>query len=623
MALELKLPIRATEYAEIVDALDANLPLNEGKVYASINHQFQQMIKVAKEKQKKILDILMGPDEPKTMKALNAKLKQVNKEVQDFSGYRLSKQIVNKYATATNDLAAQARDVIEPYLISKIQALDPNRIREIILDNATRNRTTKSLLNPSNLTAVYAYILNEGREHMRGRKFSSGNVFKIEMERYRADKAADPKFTSRPINEVLADYVVIDFSNMTPEAWEKLKTDAGFNADISNKQGAKKSKAKVKSKLDNGTLTISITDDIDLIAITQSDAKLREQTIPGYRTNVIDPLNQKMCALLVGYVETCGGKGSLMQKILDRMLQQNPYMFFFGDNANDITGLMGEISGQYLLTRLFEGAGIEKGLARWSGQRVNWEGHKLHRDILLDYMTNEFGIQIKNSTQGLRGQTEVDFADATVDTVLNSIGIQGFDQIAPYINQAAVLNEFNVPYNVSKVVETALKKKDGSPYTRSRKEYIQVAEPKDAMETPNTNPDRKTIYIDAHKKLDDVMIRVQRYLTFAAACLMYLDTVKTAELDANTLILLANEAFVSSAQILESLQKELKSAATATSSYFKVTQYYKKKDGVPKTIVGLLNSKLQSAQRTEIKATMRENLYFKSSFDFTALLPKS
>ena len=79
-------------------------------------------------------------------------------------------------------------------------------------------------------------------------------------------------------------------------------------------------------------------------------------------------------------------------------------------------------------------------------------------------MTNEFGIQIKNSTQGLRGQTEVDFADATVDTVLNSIGIQNFDQITPYINQAAVLNEFNVPYNVSKVIETALRKKDGTPF---------------------------------------------------------------------------------------------------------------------------------------------------------------
>jgi hypothetical protein len=45
----------------------------------------------------------------------------------------------------------------------------------------------------------------------------------------------------------------------------------------------------------------------------------------------------------------------LIRAIINHILREDPHVFFVGGNTKDITGLLGEISGLYYLSKLFGG----------------------------------------------------------------------------------------------------------------------------------------------------------------------------------------------------------------------------------------------------------------------------
>ena len=330
----------------------------------------------------------------------------------------------------------------------------------------------------------------------------------------------------------------------------------------------------------NGQLTLTTSQSGNTLSLKQTfswseatrgltQKSVRDQLKAGVITDrEVDLINLKVTNAIVSKVK---GDQQLIRAIINHILRENKYVFFVGRNTKDITGILGEISGLYYISKFF--GGFSQKVIQWAGGTYTGEkGTKPHRDIIL----KDLGIQVKNSIEEDLGV--ISFAEAGIETMLNKTDMpqQGKDL---FLNYYGTLS-FNIPYYWEKG-----KYKAGTP--------------------SNPTDDLKD-FIKNRENLVNVKDYIEQLLSLSAAYFMYMDIyTKSSNIDANVLYLLGGKTFQTASQILSDIKDQL----YQEERNFKIRASYKD----DRNIVTALN---ENSKAPDYSSTVISNIELKSSYNF-------
>lgn len=289
----------------------------------------------------------------------------------------------------------------------------------------------------------------------------------------------------------------------------------------------------------------------------------------------LDEINSRMTNFIISKVPQ---DQNLIREIINYILSQEPHAFFVGGNTKDITGLLGEISGLYYLSK-FLGGFSQKVISWRGGTHTGSAGTKPHQDLLLQ----DLGIQVKNSVEDDVGT--VSFAEASIKTMLDKAWLPDYVQnifMNYYGTQA-----FNVPYYYNG--ET----------------YIEGA--------PSNASSGFLGFEEWSKKLDGYQGAIDRLLSLSAAFFLYMDVYQGAKnMDANTLYFLGGTMFQTASNILKDILENI----DKDKHNFNIRASYKQ-DG--RNIVTALNEGTRSPNYSQV---VLDNIELKSSYNFSHLFKK-
>lgn len=269
------------------------------------------------------------------------------------------------------------------------------------------------------------------------------------------------------------------------------------------------------------------------------------------------------------------------QIIREKILSQNKYAFFVGDNINDIVGICGEIQGIYYLAKIMGAKNIsDLNNIDWIGGKIDGSS-KPHRDILL----GRFGIQVKNSLR--EDFHEIRFGSTTLETALEKSGLS--KESKNLLNNYYGTLSFNVPYDY----------KD--------KKYIEMQSPEDALETQN-----KPLYVASYNDLVNLNKDIEILLSLCASAFLYMDiSYGWGQMDANTIYLVGGAAFITASSILIKILKEIEQQEKSIKFSSSYTDLANKKN-----IVSALNNNRRDPNYSQ---AVVQNIVLKSTFDFSYL----
>lgn len=285
-------------------------------------------------------------------------------------------------------------------------------------------------------------------------------------------------------------------------------------------------------------------------------------------------INLKMTNFIISKVPQ---DRELIRAIINHILREDPYVFFVGGNTKDITGILGEISGLYYLSKLF--GGFSQKVLQWrGGTHSGFKGAKPHQDVIL----KDLGIQVKNSVEESLGT--ISFAGAGIETMLSKAWL-------PPSVQNVFLNYYGtVAFNVE--------------YHHNGQSYVPGP--------PDDGDTRHQEFIEWSNKLGGAEEGINRLLSMCAAFFMYMDIYEGAnDMDANSLYLLGGTMFQTASNILSSILKKLEMNERTG---FNIRASYKQ-DG--RNIISALNSDTRDRDYSKV---VIGNIELKSSYDFSHLL---
>lgn len=285
--------------------------------------------------------------------------------------------------------------------------------------------------------------------------------------------------------------------------------------------------------------------------------------------------------------EYCGKDAELIKNIIrEKILSRDEYAFFVGQNSKDITGILGEIQGIYYLSKLLSSSGNTANIS-WQGgiQGAGLEkGQKPHVDILL----KDIGIQVKNTTRELVDNFQVNFASASINTMLSKIPSSSLSNSSKNL----IINYYGTKmFNV--------------PWVRGAGG---VFEEKEAPENSE--------FRSFKSQLEACNSDIESLLELFGAIFMYLDVSegfdKTSDL--NNLYILGASTIVVASEILQDMLVQLNNGEKSFSI-----------SGEPNrslNIVDVLNSSedvtnlLRSTKQKTVSDTIISNIVLTSSFNF-------
>lgn len=220
-----------------------------------------------------------------------------------------------------------------------------------------------------------------------------------------------------------------------------------------------KGKIKTKREKIKDGYRIDVSNDIDednLLNWLKNPKSVAKNLSP----DSIDKINELMTQRILKNYK--GADISLLKNCIEEILILNPYAFFVGNTAKDMTGILGEIQGLYYIKSLIKNSRS----INWS--EVEWVGgiNNPHADLVLTNLLtgNRYGIQVKNTTIPGAKQ-EVFFENFSSDIVNHNAETGTFDfnwlkeqsnkwsdtiQQNPILFNAATqflaMEQFNIPY---------------------------------------------------------------------------------------------------------------------------------------------------------------------------------
>lgn len=521
------------QYKNRVTLISTELASSYGYHFLAEGRQeLLKQIQILEAKEKRIFDLIGVKD----LQDLNQRMKEYEEAVTNFSGVNLNEEII-AILTTENQEEYEAFE----------QAFFDFFNRVVLKSKPLQSFTSE---------AVQNLALNELNKQLKGKK-----GFKFSSTRgYNNNKIQVSSFTQEQ-----------------KEAWRKAmenefaqngnKTSPAVAYYIQNfKSTGAKSKEKVEVKQDNNGFQIQHTLTWSEITerLTPTEAEKLKQSNPK-KFNLI---NTKIENFIVSKVPK---DQQMIRAIIKHILSKNPYAFFVGKNVNDITGILGEISGLYYLSKFF--GGFNQKAISWSGgTHTGTDSKKPHRDIIIQ----DLGIQVKNSIKEDIGA--ISFSQAEIETMLNKTQMPQQTKDL-FLNYFGTLS-FNVPY-----------------YIENNK-YIEGV--------PNNPNEKLRDFISTRSILENFEDQVEQLLSLSAAYFMYMDIYeKTSGIDANTLYLLGGKAFQTASAILSNIRDQL----YQQERNFKIEANYKNE----RNIVTALNEKTRDENYSQI---VLSNIELTSSYNF-------
>lgn len=283
-----------------------------------------------------------------------AKFKQ---DAQNLSGKGLGINFTWPYEAMSNELRREAQQDFERYILQEMQ----QHLAKDAIDSLTTQDLYRFLnLKDLGLDGIKAVITERGTTVSMPRRSGGqvGSKQTMELSNFMLHKASPA--VQRRIREAI--------NRIKQEYKDRGMTDATGDFSIKNNQ----------LLIKMGTRWSQLTQNLK-----ETDARKD----PYIKKN-LSSINRQM---IQDIRNTLNIDASVFNPVIEQMLRQNPYMFFVGQNANQITGLIGEITAMILFYDLI---GHYPSVA-WAAQNTGLSGTQASADIIINA---GYGIQVKNST---------------------------------------------------------------------------------------------------------------------------------------------------------------------------------------------------------------------------------
>ena len=193
----------------------------------------------------------------------------------------------------------------------------------------------------------------------------------------------------------------------------------------------------------------------------------------------------------------------LFEQVFDYLMVESNYKYFYvGENINQVTGFLGELSGLYYLCRLFDCSPGQAGSmgVEWRGGKINPRtGHDYHTDIILQGK----GVQIKNTTKDLKSQVmDIGFWGVKLDSFLTRMATLGLSASAlSEVENYFRTYEFNVPYIKTKNGFEEKEDITNDVFRQEKSRLEQVANDVDILLSCFAS---EFMYLDVGRSIDDI-----------------------------------------------------------------------------------------------------------------------
>lgn len=314
------------------------------------------------------------------------------------------------------------------------------------------------------------------------------------------------------------------------------KAKAMLNSYLSENKGLIRSIRKQNGKITNTNFSAQyIFDTFGVESLLKMEPKERKRVLQQY-PELQTKINQYFTEAIISACNA--SKPEYLRASIQEVLNKKPLAFFVGGNIEGMTGLLGEIQALYFFKSL---------LGETSTASVSWIGgiKNPHADILLKNGLQQFGIQVKNTSQDA-AEKEVEFqtfgAQKGGDVYSNMYKYQYTDEaqqeLAKYgpselvegISTILAMEGFNIQYQWDK-------------QSRSAKEV-------------DVNP----VFNPVRQEIEEYSQYAQKIASLFAVSMMYMQEKTFTTGDSNTLYLIGGTTLLSSASILKNIAKQVRSA---------------------------------------------------------------
>lgn len=280
-----------------------------------------------------------------------------------------------------------------------------------------------------------------------------------------------------------------------------------------------------------------------------------------------DLINRKFIQQIVN---SCNASDKVvLTKCIEEILRQKPLAFFVGGNIEGMTGILGEIQGFYFFRMLLNNPNAN---VSWIGGLGN-----PHADLLLTQGLQQFGIQIKNTSQDV-AELEVGFQSfgATKGRAANSVGaIYQYENTSEAMSVLAAM----APSSLIESISTFLAMEGFNI------QYQWDASTKSAKQV-ESNPDFESV----RAQIELYSEYAQKIASLFAVSMMYMQETTYSGGYSNTLYLIGGITLMSAATILKNIVQQLKGALARFKMSVEGHSAGKGVRGV-KTIVDVINEK--------------------------------
>lgn len=292
---------------------------------------------------------------------LKERIANFKADAQNFAGKGLRTNFTIPYETAINKQLQKAQEEFEIYII--------NYLKQHLAEDIFNNLNAQDLYNFLNLKDL-------GLDNLIVVVTEKGATTNL--------KRSGGQVGSKKDNRALSEILLKDSSSAVVarigEAVKQIKKDLKAQG-IDLTAHAKISQDTIK--IYSGTKWAELT--------SKGGVPLSEKTAKNNAeiSKNIDNINAQIKNEIKTQLGISNSKA--FDLVMNHMLAKNKYMFFVGKNANQITGLIGEITAMILFYDLIH----KYPTVEWAAQNTGLSGTQASADIIID---EGYGIQVKNST---------------------------------------------------------------------------------------------------------------------------------------------------------------------------------------------------------------------------------
>ena len=374
---------------------------NTNNIHLSIQ-RIEGKIDFLKKLEEKVLSLFPAPNDRESVRAKIIEYNNTN--FNNFFGANLKQTFINEFISSAKRMKGselKEQNLLAQYIVQELRKdLGDNvsgeelankfnlTISAIVTENGTKvSSTRKNIISPEDGTKV---LIDSLTPAMRNRLREIINILNGEGSTYKFPHLEKVGLAGFNTNK---DSIFIRVSS----EW------------LSNTQGLTLNEIKDKVSKDPNTWNP---------IVTQANE------------NIINMLCHNVSSEAAGYLKT----------YLTKLCKTDPFIFFIGKAATEVTGLLGEIAAVLAIKKL---TGKEVSV-EWIAHHTNGDNKKVSIDVVLKGV---LGINVKNTTQNFsqyEGFHNVSFVDRNPKDVLNTL--LGQSDLNENLSDAFQTSYFNVSY---------------------------------------------------------------------------------------------------------------------------------------------------------------------------------